>query len=76
METIKFKEEVRKKAWDLYTQCEHELHNLKIYVDQPIAVSKETFIGMRTVKNNLIKHIQETYDLLKNEDNIIRNTDV
>ena len=76
METIKFKEEIRKEVWELYTQCEHELHNLKVYVDQQIAISKETFVGMRTVKNNLIKHIQEAYDLLKDEDNIIRNMDI
>ena len=72
METIKIKEQARKEVWDLYTQCEHELYVLKSFIANEIPISKETFISMRDVKNNLIEHIQEGYNLLKDENNIIR----
>ena len=72
MEIIKIKEQARKEAWELYTQCEHEIYVLKSFVANEIPISKETFISMREVKNSLIGHIQEVYNILKDENNIIR----
>ena len=65
MDIIKIKEQTRKEVWDLYTLCEHELHNLKVYVDEEIPISKDTFLSMRNIKTNLINHIEEAYNLLK-----------
>lgn len=72
MDIIKIKEETRKEVWDLYVECEHEIYALKSFVANEIPISKETFVSMRDVKNSLITHIQEAYNLLKDEENIIR----
>ena len=58
MDIIKIKEQTRKEVWDLYTLCEHELHNLKVYVDEEIPISKDTFLSMRNIKTNLINFME------------------
>ena len=72
MDIIKIKEQTRKEVWDLYTLCEHELHNLKVYVDEEIPISKDTFLSMRNIKTNLINHIEEAYNLLKDRNNSVK----